>query len=134
MRRDKRHAFQARGAAPPSACHSERSAAESKNLLLCLRAEAFSSLSSFNAIDSKTCDDLLELVQRWHSEQRTVLAAMHDLDVVKAHFPEALLLAREPVAWGATADVLTPENMLKARRMCEAFDEQAEACVVAEAV
>jgi hypothetical protein len=27
--------------------------------------------------------------------------------------------------------VLTPENMLKARRMCEAFDEQAEACVVA---
>jgi hypothetical protein len=29
--------------------------------------------------------------------------------------------------------VLTPENMLKARRMCEAFDEQAEACVVAAA-
>jgi zinc/manganese transport system ATP-binding protein len=85
----------------------------------------------FNAIDAKTCADLLELVRRWHSEQRTVLAAMHDLDVVKAHFPEALLLAREPVAWGATADVLTPENMLKARRMCEAFDEQAEACVVA---
>ena len=88
----------------------------------------------FNAIDAKTCADLLELVRRWHSEQRTVLAALHDLDVVKAHFPEALLLAREPVAWGATADVLTPENMLKARRMCEAFDEQAEACVVAEAV
>src|SRR5438034_7848102 len=85
----------------------------------------------FNAIDAKTCADLLELVRRWHSEQRTVLAAMHDLDLVKAHFPEALLLAREPVAWGATADVLTPENMLKARRMCEAFDEQAEACVVA---
>jgi hypothetical protein len=26
--------------------------------------------------------------------------------------------------------VLTVENMAKARRMCEAFDEQAEACVV----
>jgi zinc/manganese transport system ATP-binding protein len=88
----------------------------------------------FNAIDAKTNADLLELVRRWHSEQRTVLAALHDLDVVKAHFPETLLLAREPVAWGATADVLTPENMLKARRMCEAFDEQAEACVVAEAI
>jgi zinc/manganese transport system ATP-binding protein len=85
----------------------------------------------FNAIDAKTCADLLELVRRWHSEQRTVLAAMHDLEMVKANFPESLLLAREPVAWGATADVLTPENMLKARRMCEAFDEQAEACVVA---
>jgi zinc/manganese transport system ATP-binding protein len=85
----------------------------------------------FNAIDAKTSADLLALVRRWHSEQRTVLAAMHDLEMVKANFPETLLLAREPVAWGATADVLTAENMLKARRMCEAFDEQAEACVVA---
>jgi zinc/manganese transport system ATP-binding protein len=88
----------------------------------------------FNAIDAKTSADLLDLVRRWHSEQRTVLAALHDLDVVKTHFPEALLLAREPVAWGATADVLTADNMLKARRMCEAFDERAEACVAAEAV
>ena len=31
----------------------------------------------------------------------------------KANFPETLLLAREPVAWGATAEVLTPENMLQ---------------------
>jgi zinc/manganese transport system ATP-binding protein len=85
----------------------------------------------FNAIDAKTSADLLALVRRWHSEQRTVLAALHDLDVIRANFPETLMLAREPVAWGATADVLTPENMLKARRMCEAFDEQAEACVVA---
>src|SRR4029077_5986733 len=85
----------------------------------------------FNAIDAKTSADLLALVRRWHSEHRTVLAAMHDLESVKVNFPETLLLAREPVAWGATADVLTPENMLKARRMCEAFDEQAEACVVA---
>ena len=88
----------------------------------------------FNAIDAKTCADLLALVRRWHSEQRTVLAAMHDLETVRANFPDTLLLAREPVAWGATADVLTEQNMLKARRMCEAFDEQAEACVVAEAV
>ena len=34
----------------------------------------------------------------------------------------------KPVAWGKTADVLTAENLLKARRMCEAFDEHAEAC------
>ena len=58
-------------------------------------------------------------------EQRTVLAALHDLELVKANFPETLLLAREPVAWGKTADVLTPDNWTKARRMCEAFDEQA---------
>ena len=41
----------------------------------------------FNAIDAKTSADLLALVQRWHSEKRTVLAALHDLDLVKAHFP-----------------------------------------------
>jgi zinc/manganese transport system ATP-binding protein len=85
----------------------------------------------FNAIDTKTSADLIALVRRWHAEERTVLAALHDLELVKANFPDALLLAREPVAWGKTADVLTPENMTKARRMCEAFDEQAEACVVA---
>jgi zinc/manganese transport system ATP-binding protein len=85
----------------------------------------------FNAIDTKTSADLLALVQRWHSEQRTVLAALHDMELVRANFPETLLLAREPVAWGATREVLTPENLLKARRMCEAFDEEAEACVVA---
>jgi zinc/manganese transport system ATP-binding protein len=85
----------------------------------------------FNAIDAKTCSDLLMLVQRWHSEQRTVLAALHDIDFVRANFPETLLLAREPVAWGRTSEVLTAENLLKARRMCEAFDDQAEACVVA---
>jgi zinc/manganese transport system ATP-binding protein len=87
----------------------------------------------FNAIDTKTSADLLALVQRWHNEQRTVLAALHDIDLVRAHFPETLLLAREPVAWGATREVLTAENLLKARRMCEAFDEHAEACVVAVA-
>ena len=88
----------------------------------------------FNAIDAKTSADLLALVRRWHSEQRTVLAAMHDLDLVRSNFPETLLLAREQVAWGATREVLTQENLLKARRMCEAFDEQAIACALPEAV
>ncbi len=84
----------------------------------------------FTAIDAKTSADLLNLVRRWHSEQRTVIAALHDIDLVKASFPQSLLLAREPVAWGATRDVLTAENLNKARRMCEAFDEHAEACAV----
>ena len=83
----------------------------------------------FNAIDAKTCADLLDLVRRWHAEKRTVLAALHDVDLVKATFPETLLIARERVAWGETAKVLTPDNLLKARRMCEAYDEEAHACV-----
>ena len=84
----------------------------------------------FNAIDAKTSADLLALVRRWHGEERTVLAALHDMDLVRANFPETLLLAREPVAWGATAEVLTAENLQEARRMCEAFDDSAAACAV----
>jgi len=82
----------------------------------------------FNAIDAKTSADLLALTRRWHEEGRTVLAALHDLDTVRNHFPETLLLARGPVAWGATAEVLTPENLLVAMKMCEAFDDSAAAC------
>ena len=83
----------------------------------------------FNGIDSKTVADLVALMQRWHGERRTVLAAMHDLDLVKATFPQTLLLAREAVEWGPTNNVLTAANLLKARQMCEAFDETAHACV-----
>ena len=61
----------------------------------------------FTAIDTKTAADLFDLVMRWHGEKRTVVAALHDLDLVRAMFPEALLLAREPVAWGDTPSVLT---------------------------
>ena len=82
----------------------------------------------FNAIDTKTSADLLALVKRWHGEGRTVLAALHDMELVRDHFPETLLLARGPVAWGATAEVLTAENLMVALRMCEAFDDTAVAC------
>jgi zinc/manganese transport system ATP-binding protein len=86
----------------------------------------------FNAMDAKTSSDLLRLVAQWHAEKRTVLAALHDMDMVRTHFPQTLLLAREPVAWGATSDVLTPENLLAARRMCEAFDDAASPCTPAQ--
>lgn len=84
----------------------------------------------FNAIDAKTSADLMALVAHWHAESRTVVAALHDMDLVREHFPDTLLLAREPVAWGATAEVLTSDNLSAARRMCEAFDERAAACHV----
>jgi zinc/manganese transport system ATP-binding protein len=82
----------------------------------------------FSAIDTRTVADLMQLVRQWHRERRTVLAATHDIELVRTNFPRTLLLAREPVAWGATREVLTADNLDKARRMCEAFDEAAEAC------
>ena len=82
----------------------------------------------FTAIDTKTTSDLLALISRWHGEKRTVIAVLHDMDVVKSHFPQTLLLAREPVAWGSTAETLKPENLLRARRMIESHHPHAEAC------
>ena len=82
----------------------------------------------FTAINSKTVADLLGLVARWHEEKRTVLVVLHDLDLVREHFPQTLLLAREAIAKGKTDAVLRPENLLKARSMIEAFDRGAQAC------
>jgi zinc/manganese transport system ATP-binding protein len=47
---------------------------------------------------------------------------------VRAHFPQTLLLAREPVAWGATAEVLTDANWARAQSLREPFDERAGEC------
>lgn len=82
----------------------------------------------FTAIDARTMADLLDLVRRWHDEGRTVLAVLHDFETVRAHFPQTLMLARELVAHGATAMVLTAENQLRARTMAEAPDPKADIC------
>lgn len=82
----------------------------------------------FNAVDAKTLADLIAIIKRWHGEGRTVLAVLHDLDLVRTHFPETLLLARAPVAWCATTDALTPANMKAARTFTEAWDETAPWC------
>ena len=74
----------------------------------------------FTAIDAGTMVDLLGVVRRWHGEGRTVIAVLHDAEVVRAHFPETLMLARDLVAHGPTAKVLTSANQFRARQMCEA--------------
>jgi len=82
----------------------------------------------FRAVDAKTIAELIQLIERWHGEGRTVLAALHDLEQVRAHFPTTLIIAREVVAWGETHRVLTPQNLAKSRQLVEAFDEHAEIC------
>lgn len=82
----------------------------------------------FAAIDSRTISDLIAIIRRWHQEGRTIIAAVHDLDQARANFPLTLLLAREPVAWGNSAEVLTEDNLKRARRLCEAWDDDAKVC------
>jgi zinc/manganese transport system ATP-binding protein len=82
----------------------------------------------FNAIDAKTVGDLVALIKRWHGESRTTIVVVHDLQLVREHFPETLLLARQPIAWGRTAEALHPENLLRARRFDEAWHDDAPWC------
>ncbi|MEN3147004.1 metal ABC transporter ATP-binding protein [Neorhizobium sp. IRAMC:178] len=82
----------------------------------------------FTAIDARTTQDLLDIVAHWHGEGRTVIAVLHDLEQVRAHFPETLLLARECIAWGPTAEVMSAGNLLKARMMAERWDDGAGTC------
>jgi zinc/manganese transport system ATP-binding protein len=87
----------------------------------------------FAAVDEATTEALMGLVQAWRAQGRTVLVVLHDLELVWRHFPQTLLLAREAVAFGATADVLTPKHLQRSRSMVEAFDETASACESARA-
>lgn len=68
----------------------------------------------FAGVDTTTTADLLRLIERWHSEGCTVIAVLHDLNQVRAHFPHAVLLARRCIAAGETAAVATRENLSRA--------------------
>lgn len=82
----------------------------------------------FNAVDARTTADLIEVVLRWRAEQRTIVMVAHDHDLVARHCAETLLLARECIAWGPTAEVLTAQNQLRARAMAEAWTGAAPVC------
>ena len=82
----------------------------------------------FNALDARTAADLLGVMRRWHGEGRSILAVLHDIELVRREFPETLLLAREAIACGPTEIALSADNRLRARMMSEAWAEGAEAC------
>ncbi len=82
----------------------------------------------FTAIDARTMADLIKLVQDWNDEGRTVIAVLHDMEMVRAHFPQTLMLARELVGHGPTDQILTAENQFRARQMCEACDGPPHVC------
>ena len=82
----------------------------------------------FTAIDERTCADLLVLIQRWHSEGRTIVAVLHDINQVRQHFPQALLLAREAVAWGPTSEALSAQHLTRAREISLHWDSHAQWC------
>ena len=63
------------------------------------------------AVDAQTASDLLAVIRGWHHAGRTVIAAMHDADLVRQTFPQTLILAGAVRAWGPTAAVLRADPL-----------------------
>ncbi|MFE8148228.1 ABC transporter ATP-binding protein [Brenneria goodwinii] len=61
----------------------------------------------FTGIDAQTTQTLLRIIRRLHAEGRTILAVLHDLDVVEEYFPQVLQLANGGHRWGASQSILT---------------------------
>jgi zinc/manganese transport system ATP-binding protein len=56
-----------------------------------------------------------DMLAEWQREGRSVVAVLHDLDLVREMFPTTMLLARRLVAWGPTEAVLSADNRRTAR-------------------
>lgn len=83
----------------------------------------------FAGVDESTTARLVALVERWHAEGRTVVAVLHDHVQIEAHFPQTVILARECLGWGPTADVLTQANAERARAIIDRWQQMAEAAL-----
>lgn len=84
----------------------------------------------FSALDAATTRDLLAVVSGWHLQGRTVIAVLHDLEMVRTYFPQTLLMARELICWGHTADVLTATHLAQANQRSLAWVDSASWCEV----
>ena len=81
----------------------------------------------FTGIDTRTAEDLAELMAGWPAQGRTVIAVLHDLDLARRLCPNTLVLARELVAWGASDQALAEDPLARAHRLAQAWSGRDEA-------
>jgi len=60
----------------------------------------------FTAVDRATARALLSVLLSWHAQGRTLVVVLHDMDLVRQHFPHTLLLTGDGGNfWGPTASI-----------------------------
>ena len=85
----------------------------------------------FNGIDARAAEDLAQLMAAWPRQGRTVIAVLHDLDLVRRLCPQSLVMARQAVAWGPTDEAVAPEQLTQARKLAENWNLADEPAVAA---
>ena len=82
----------------------------------------------FNAIDYKTNEALLNIINLWKRQNRTIITVLHNYSQVKSYFDKTLIIAREIIEFDKTEKVLTQENLNKAFSISLSPDENANVC------
>jgi zinc/manganese transport system ATP-binding protein len=59
----------------------------------------------FSAVDEATTRLLLTIIHEWHAQGRTLVVVLHDMELVRHHFPDTLMLSGEGTRWGRTAEL-----------------------------
>lgn len=70
----------------------------------------------FAGLDLFAGEELTHIFRAWEAQGRTVLAAVHDLELARRTFTHGVLLNTSLVAAGPIADVLAPANIDRAYR------------------
>lgn len=53
----------------------------------------------FTAVDAATVEVLLSVIRQWHAQRRTLVAVLHDHDLVRRHFPQTIALSGGHAVW-----------------------------------
>jgi zinc/manganese transport system ATP-binding protein len=53
----------------------------------------------FTAVDAATTRLLMSVLEDWHAQGRTVIAVLHDMDLVRRHFPHTIRLTGQSALW-----------------------------------
>ena len=70
----------------------------------------------FAGLDLFACEELTHILRAWEAQGRTVLAAIHDLELARRTFTRGVLLDTTLVTAGDLSEVLSPENIDRAFR------------------
>lgn len=82
----------------------------------------------FSGVDEQTIEDLMAVLVELHKQGATIVAVIHNLNLVRRYFPKSLLLSRELIAIGNTVTVLSAENLRRASTIGFGDHVHAEIC------